>query len=449
MAIMKKLLILLLFIPYLGFSQIKISALTEATTLNANDWFMAVQGGTTKKVAFYRFSYNQDSTALQITDSLAFYVQKTELSDSLLNYILRTELNDSLANYTSLDSLTYYMKTIDVRNAISDSIAGISSVSLGTANQVPFMNVAGSDFIYKDSLEFTGDSMLFPEVVFKVGSNYEWNKYVFSLNSEVGRNTLIGEGVKYAAASVDNVVLGYNAFFSALAATNNVVLGNKAGYSIGNDSYNVYIGSSSGYNATGSSNIFIGRNSGYNETGSNKLYIENSNSATPLIWGDFANDTVRINGTLDVTGNITSNLIAAKSAFSDSTITITGGTNVQVTNATDSLFRVTYNDGFTWNGDTAILTMSGSYRIDFAVFGGGSNGTDWEIKRANKRGSTVTYGDASAFYSTSGSANYEGCSLNAFIIDGLAGDRVWLVLTRKAGTGDFTLRAGIFQIYKL
>ena len=32
----------------------------------------------------------------------------------------------------------------------------------------------------------------------------------------------------------------------------------------------------------------------------NKLYIENSNSATPLIWGDFANDIAAINGDFGV-----------------------------------------------------------------------------------------------------------------------------------------------------
>jgi hypothetical protein len=56
-----------------------------------------------------------------------------------------------------------------------------------------------------------------------------------------------------------------------------------------------------GYSATGSGNVFIGNRAGYNETGSNKLYIDNTNTSTPLIAGDFAANTVTINGTLYAT----------------------------------------------------------------------------------------------------------------------------------------------------
>lgn len=52
---------------------------------------------------------------------------------------------------------------------------------------------------------------------------------------------------------------------------------------------------------TGGSNILIGYQAGSTlTTESNKLYIENSNSATPLIYGEFDNDILRVNGTLQV-----------------------------------------------------------------------------------------------------------------------------------------------------
>ncbi len=69
---------------------------------------------------------------------------------------------------------------------------------------------------------------------------------------------------------------------------------------------NVAIGLGAGYsNVSGSNNIFLGVQAGYNETGRNKLYIENSNSATPLIYGEFDNDLLRINGTLDINNAFT------------------------------------------------------------------------------------------------------------------------------------------------
>ena len=51
-------------------------------------------------------------------------------------------------------------------------------------------------------------------------------------------------------------------------------------------------------------NIFIGYQAAYNDNTDNKLYIENSNSATPLIYGVFDNDLIKINGDLTVTGKV-------------------------------------------------------------------------------------------------------------------------------------------------
>ena len=47
--------------------------------------------------------------------------------------------------------------------------------------------------------------------------------------------------------------------------------------------------------------FFIGKEAGKNETGSDRLYIENSDVSTPLIYGEFDNDLVRVNGALEVT----------------------------------------------------------------------------------------------------------------------------------------------------
>ncbi len=69
------------------------------------------------------------------------------------------------------------------------------------------------------------------------------------------------------------------------------------------------IGHSAGYSGA-DNGVFIGFEAGYNETGSNKLYIENSNSTTPLIYGEFDNDLVKVNGQLEVTEGITVNKTA-------------------------------------------------------------------------------------------------------------------------------------------
>lgn len=46
----------------------------------------------------------------------------------------------------------------------------------------------------------------------------------------------------------------------------------------------------------------MGYSAGANETGSNKLYIDNSNTVSPLVYGDFNTNLLRVNGTLNING---------------------------------------------------------------------------------------------------------------------------------------------------
>ena len=66
---------------------------------------------------------------------------------------------------------------------------------------------------------------------------------------------------------------------------------------------NVMIGVFAGENTSGGGNVFIGNRAGRFETGSDKLYIANSDTAQPLLLGDFAVPTLTINGDLVVTGS--------------------------------------------------------------------------------------------------------------------------------------------------
>ena len=58
---------------------------------------------------------------------------------------------------------------------------------------------------------------------------------------------------------------------------------------------------------SGNSNVFIGYKAGYNETGSNKLHIANSNTVTPLIYGEFDTPFLSLNGEVYVDGDTTIN----------------------------------------------------------------------------------------------------------------------------------------------
>jgi hypothetical protein len=101
----------------------------------------------------------------------------------------------------------------------------------------------------------------------------------------------------------------YNSFFgtdSGLKLTTgmyNTFIGRSSGYNNISGAGNTFLGYYSGYANTGSGNVFIGKYAGYSEAGSNKLYIDNSSTTTPLIYGDFSTDMLRINGKIGIGWN--------------------------------------------------------------------------------------------------------------------------------------------------
>jgi len=104
-----------------------------------------------------------------------------------------------------------------------------------------------------------------------------------------------------------NTANGNNALKNNTSGNNNIGIGKDVNFNNQEGSNNTIIGYEAGkgtslHNKSG--NVFLGYQAGYNETGDNKLYIENSNSTTPLIWGDFANDSIRITGDLLVTEDV-------------------------------------------------------------------------------------------------------------------------------------------------
>jgi hypothetical protein len=116
-------------------------------------------------------------------------------------------------------------------------------------------------------------------------------------NVAIGQNAMISATGGYQNIAIGRYALRYNK-----NGDNNVVVGHQAGTGVsdvdcGN---NTIIGYQAGYTISGTGNVFVGYQSGYNETGSNKLYIENSNSTNPLIYGEFDNNLVKINGTLQL-----------------------------------------------------------------------------------------------------------------------------------------------------
>lgn len=127
---------------------------------------------------------------------------------------------------------------------------------------------------------------------------------------QAGHSNVIGESNSiFGFNSGYNNTASNNSFFGAqsgLANTTgwaNTFLGSNTGRFNNTGNRNTFIGYNSGYsNNDGSGNVLIGYNAGAGENGSDKLFIENSNadSTEALIYGDFDEDRLTINGNMGI-----------------------------------------------------------------------------------------------------------------------------------------------------
>lgn len=148
----------------------------------------------------------------------------------------------------------------------------------------------------------------------------------YSLNQAAAANTNnigFGSNIMRYGSGTYTYNIGFGGMSQLTNGTHNIALGESANDYNQAGNYNVCVGLYAGQGSTLSSNsnnvvlgeyalktsgtscgsnIIVGYSAGINETGSNKLYIENSNSSTPLIYGDFSSDYVRFYTKLGVGG---------------------------------------------------------------------------------------------------------------------------------------------------
>lgn len=115
-------------------------------------------------------------------------------------------------------------------------------------------------------------------------------------NSLSGNYTVaIGARALINATGSENIGIGQGAAEGVTAGDANTIIGENA-WLTNNTRYTTAIGHGAGQSATGDSSVFIGSDAGKNSTGNNKLYIANTSTATPLIYGNFRNPFLSING---------------------------------------------------------------------------------------------------------------------------------------------------------
>ena len=266
-------------------------------------------------------------------------------------------------------------------NTGQSNSSGINNVFIGY--QTGTDNTTGKDNIYignnsggntttGDFNVYLGDSTGFNNngsynliMGFQAGKNYTSSNNVFlgagaGESSSSGNNVFIGNSAGMVSLGGDNVQIGTIAGYNNTAGGNVFIGSSCVGGTATNVANSVIIGTHAGQSSTGSNQIFIGYEAGKNATGDNKLYIENSDSDTPLIYGEFDNDYVKFNSTVHV-----KNLFVMEN---NNSLTVSSGTEITPKNSyyriasTTAVTIGTINNG-SYIGQVLIIENRGSYAI--------------------------------------------------------------------------------------
>ncbi len=240
------------------------------------------------------------------------------------------------------------------------------------------------------------------------------SRSLFSItnNSSAGNNISIGTDAGYELVSGNsNIILGTTSLQFNQTGSNNTVIGHRSGNLINpgsSNSFNVLIGNNTGYSLQNndSANIFIGYRAGEQATGSNKLFIENSNSSTPLIWGDFLTDKLRINGEFQINDPST-----------------TGYKFPTIDGSANQILKTDGNGTLSWTNATPTLNIWAGYS-SFQNFTATLQKTDALSYYVN--GTDITYNSATDIYTLQPGV-YE-LHAEAYINGGMGSTNDWVQL---------------------
>lgn len=246
-----------------------------------------------------------DTKKLVINDSLeSKYFKMT--NGAANGYVLQTDAAGNASWVApSAGSVQWTLSGTDIYNSNS------GNVGIGTSSPSSLLHVSGSSVI--STLEATSANAYFSiksplsnEAAIRLGTASSLRWLAGKTNgAETGSN----QGSDFFINRYDDAGSFAGQPFIIKRATGNIGIGG-----IGNPAQKVDVSGSINVSATNgyyignirvlgtgntsSGNLFIGQQAGQSETENNKLYIDNSNTSSPLIYGDFTNNKIIINDSL-------------------------------------------------------------------------------------------------------------------------------------------------------
>lgn len=205
-----------------------------------------------------------------------------------------------------------------------------------------------------------------------------------------------------------NVAAGYCSSADSIKGNYNTSSGSFSLFRLRNGSENTAIGGHAGeLLINGSKNIFIGSHAGGNNflNTSNRLYIDVENVNQPLIYGEFDNNKIQINGDLTATETLTLPLGAQQDyvATTDSNGVVSWTDPSTIQSAVDSLIADSDGDTgvnveVTPDSDEIIFTINGieTFKMDSTTLSFMNTNNNTSV--GNFAGSSLTSGGFNSFY---------------------------------------------------
>ncbi|MFT6336873.1 MAG: hypothetical protein ACJATI_003634 [Halioglobus sp.] len=193
--------------------------------------------------------------------------------------------NNTTYGFNTLSAnTTGFQNTAIGSGAMTDNISGSSSVGIGFGA------------LYKGTTAFLNVG---------IGKSALYSNLTGSFNVAIG-----GDAFNTTNNAERSVAIGYTAAVNDTSSVDNVYVGFGTGRGtvFATDGYdrleNVMVGSYAGYYNQTNGNVFLGHRAGMNAKADNQLYITNddTDSLNTLIYGQFDNELVRINGDLNIDG---------------------------------------------------------------------------------------------------------------------------------------------------
>ncbi|MFA5670673.1 MAG: hypothetical protein WC967_15670, partial [Balneolaceae bacterium] len=403
---------------------------------------ISVVSGTTYLVSFSLSDVSSNTTVTSYFDNLTF--DSSPLFKSGNNSFAFT------SDYTGNDMI-YFM------TAIGDTASTwtIDNVSIKETSISPSLIV--TDYDGSTILSLGGDTLNNTALgisSFKsnnTGYNNEaFGAYALSSNTDglynnaFGSYSLLNNTIGYGNVAIGfasllnntegnvNLATGYGSLMENITGSGNSAYGPMSLYNLTTGDYNIAMGMQSGSQLeSGSSNIFIG-SGGNSGTYDNRLYIGGIANATPIIFGDLANNqlsigttvtgyTLNVGGTLNAT-TILQNGVPLSGAETTNGLSLIGGkiglggTLTQNTEIGTSSFSLSFLPSTT-APIMKFLNNDGSLNFEIKT---DSNGNLGNILIGQGVGASITTGDFNhVFGYASFISNTSGDNNNAFGVNSL------------------------------